>query len=91
MEINEGHALRLGRSLYLTMPWLIPLSRYGAGGQHYLPHFSFSRSRQNDQTVIATRARPNRRWSSTMLYSLHSPPIQRYQYPFKSPPMDLLL
>lgn len=41
MGINEGHALRLGRSLYLTMPWLIPLSRYGAGGQALPPTFLF--------------------------------------------------
>jgi hypothetical protein len=31
-ESAKGSLYAYGRSLYLTLPWLIPMSRYGAGG-----------------------------------------------------------
>jgi hypothetical protein len=31
-ESTKGSLYAYGRSLYLTLPWLIPMSRYGAGG-----------------------------------------------------------
>jgi hypothetical protein len=40
-ESATGSLYVYGRSLYLTMPWLIPLSRYGSGGQTLPPTILF--------------------------------------------------
>ena len=41
MPLTKGTLYAYGRSLYLTMPWLISLSRYGAGGQALPPTIFF--------------------------------------------------
>jgi len=40
-ESTKGSLYAYGRSLYLTMPWLIPMSRYGAGGPTGSPSILF--------------------------------------------------
>ncbi|MDN5940869.1 MAG: hypothetical protein L0H94_03210 [Nitrospira sp.] len=40
-ESTTGSLYAYGRSLYLTIPWLIPLSQYGAGGQAPPPTILF--------------------------------------------------
>ena len=40
-ESTKGSLYAYGRSLYLTLPWLIPLSRYGTGGPALPPTILF--------------------------------------------------
>jgi hypothetical protein len=40
-ESTKGSLYAYGRSLYLTLPWLIPVSRYGAGGPIRSPTILF--------------------------------------------------
>ena len=40
-ESTKGSLYAYGRSLYLTLPWLIPVSRYGAGGPTRSPTILF--------------------------------------------------
>jgi len=40
-ESTKGSLYAYGRSLYLTLPWLIPMSRYGAGGPALSPTLLF--------------------------------------------------
>jgi len=40
-ESTKGSLYAYGRSLYLTLPWLIPVSRYGAGGPALSPTILF--------------------------------------------------
>ena len=40
-ESTKGSLYAYGKSLYLTTPWLIPLSRYGAGGPTPAPTILF--------------------------------------------------
>ena len=40
-ESTKGSLYAYGRSLYLTLPWLIPVSRYGAGGPTPSPTILF--------------------------------------------------
>ena len=40
-ELTKGSVYAYGRSLYLTVPWLIPLSRNGAGGPALPPTILF--------------------------------------------------
>jgi hypothetical protein len=40
-ESTMGSLYVYGRSLYLTLPWLIPVSRYGAGGPALSPSILF--------------------------------------------------
>ena len=88
-ESTKGSLYAYGRSLYLNLPWLIPVSRYGAGGPTRSPTIlfipepaqrpdSYRDTRSTESTLVIDYA---------ALASL--PPIQGRHHQFKSPPVDL--